>query len=46
MQPYFAYGSNLDVTQMTRRCPDASDPRPAALADHGWLINERGVATV
>lgn len=46
MQPYFAYGSNLDVTQMTRRCPDASDPRPAALADHDWLINERGVATV
>lgn len=46
MQPYFAYGSNLDVTQMTRRCPDARDPRPAALADHDWLINERGVATV
>jgi phage replication-related protein YjqB (UPF0714/DUF867 family) len=46
MQPYFAYGSNLDVTQMTRRCPDACDPRPASLADHDWLINERGVATV
>lgn len=46
MQPYFAYGSNLDVTQMTRRCPDATDPRPASLADHDWLINERGVATV
>lgn len=46
MQPYFAYGSNLDVTQMARRCPDATDPRPATLADHDWLINERGVATV
>ena len=46
MQPYFAYGSNLDVTQMTRRCPDATQPRPATLADHDWLINERGVATV
>lgn len=46
MQPYFAYGSNLDVTQMARRCPDACDPRPATLADHDWLINERGVATV
>jgi phage replication-related protein YjqB (UPF0714/DUF867 family)/gamma-glutamylcyclotransferase (GGCT)/AIG2-like uncharacterized protein YtfP len=46
MQPYFAYGSNLDVTQMARRCPDARDPRPATLADHDWLINERGVATV
>ena len=43
---YFAYGSNLDVTQMARRCPDATDPRPATLADHDWLINERGVATV
>jgi phage replication-related protein YjqB (UPF0714/DUF867 family) len=46
MQPYFAYGSNLNVTQMARRCPDAIDPRPATLADHDWLINERGVATV
>jgi phage replication-related protein YjqB (UPF0714/DUF867 family)/gamma-glutamylcyclotransferase (GGCT)/AIG2-like uncharacterized protein YtfP len=46
MQSYFAYGSNLDVTQMARRCPDARDPRPATLADHDWLINERGVATV
>jgi phage replication-related protein YjqB (UPF0714/DUF867 family)/gamma-glutamylcyclotransferase (GGCT)/AIG2-like uncharacterized protein YtfP len=46
MQPYFAYGSNLDVTQMARRCPDATDPRSATLADHDWLINERGVATV
>ena len=46
MQSYFAYGSNLDVTQMARRCPDARDPRPAMLADHDWLINERGVATV
>ena len=45
-QPYFAYGSNLDVAQMARRCPDAANPRPATLADHDWLINERGVATV
>ena len=43
---YFAYGSNLCVEQMARRCPDATDPRPATLADHDWLINERGVATV
>lgn len=46
MQPYFAYGSNLNVAQMARRCPDAVDPLPATLADHDWLINERGVATV
>ncbi|AGC64307.1 Phage-related replication protein [Mycobacterium liflandii 128FXT] len=43
---YFAYGSNLCVRQMSVRCPDASDPRPAVLSDHDWLINERGVATV
>jgi len=44
--PYFAYGSNLCVQQMARRCPEAADPRPATLADHDWLINSRGVATV
>ncbi|MCZ8377831.1 poly-gamma-glutamate hydrolase family protein [Mycobacterium sp. CPCC 205372] len=43
---YFAYGSNLCVRQMAQRCPGAVDPRPATLADHDWLINERGVATV
>lgn len=43
---YFAYGSNLCAQQMARRCPEASDPRPAVLADHDWLINQRGVATV
>ncbi|OBI79833.1 poly-gamma-glutamate hydrolase family protein [Mycobacterium sp. E740] len=46
MHAYFAYGSNLNVGQMALRCPDAADPRPAKLADHDWLINERGVATV
>jgi phage replication-related protein YjqB (UPF0714/DUF867 family) len=43
---YFAYGSNLCAQQMALRCPDAIDPRPATLADHDWLINQRGVATV
>jgi phage replication-related protein YjqB (UPF0714/DUF867 family) len=43
---YFAYGSNLCARQMAQRCPDASDPRPAVLTDHDWLINQRGVATV
>lgn len=43
---YFAYGSNLCAQQMARRCPDATDARPATLADHDWLINQRGVATV
>ncbi|MFG1933730.1 poly-gamma-glutamate hydrolase family protein [Mycobacterium sp. NPDC048908] len=43
---YFAYGSNLCVRQMAQRCPGAVNPKPARLADHDWLINERGVATV
>ncbi|MGB8389940.1 poly-gamma-glutamate hydrolase family protein [Mycobacterium sp.] len=43
---YFAYGSNLCVRQMALRCPDATDPRPAVLSDHDWLINQRSVATV
>lgn len=43
---YFAYGSNLCARQMAQRCPGARDPRPARLAHHDWLINERGVATV
>ena len=43
---YFAYGSNMCMEQMASRCPGASDPRPAVLADHDWLINERGVATL
>jgi phage replication-related protein YjqB (UPF0714/DUF867 family)/gamma-glutamylcyclotransferase (GGCT)/AIG2-like uncharacterized protein YtfP len=43
---YFAYGSNLCVTQMAQRCPDAVDPVPARLDGHDWLINQRGVATV
>jgi len=46
MHTYFAYGSNLCVAQMALRCPDAANPRPATLADHDWLINQRGVATV
>src|SRR5271165_370992 len=43
---YFAYGSNLCVTQMAQRCPRATNPRPALLAHHDWLINQRGVATI
>ncbi|GAB5901845.1 MULTISPECIES: poly-gamma-glutamate hydrolase family protein [Mycolicibacterium] len=46
LHPYFAYGSNLCVTQMAQRCPGAINPRPARLDGHDWLINQRGVATV
>ena len=46
LHPYFAYGSNLCVTQMARRCPGAVEPTPAHLDGHSWLINQRGVATI
>lgn len=46
LHAYFAYGSNLCVTQMAHRCPGAIDPKPARLDGHDWLINQRGVATV
>ncbi|MCV7227701.1 poly-gamma-glutamate hydrolase family protein [Mycolicibacterium komossense] len=31
---------------MAARCPEAANPRRATLADHDWLINQRGVATI
>jgi phage replication-related protein YjqB (UPF0714/DUF867 family)/cation transport regulator ChaC len=45
-QRYFAYGSNMSVAQMAERCPGAGSPLRAVLADHVWLCNERGVATI
>lgn len=43
---YFAYGSNMSRAQMDERCPGACHPVAAVLADHTWICNERGVATV
>ena len=43
---YFAYGSNMDVRQMTFRCPDAVILGSASLPAHTFLINTRGFATV
>ena len=34
MPLYFAFGSNLDETQMARRCPDARAVVPAVLHEH------------
>ena len=34
MPLYFAFGSNMDAQQMTRRCPGARSLGPAVLADH------------
>lgn len=40
---YFAYGSNLDVAQMNRRCPDAKVIGPAYLK--GYRLGFRGNST-
>jgi gamma-glutamylcyclotransferase (GGCT)/AIG2-like uncharacterized protein YtfP len=44
--PYFAYGSNMDPLQMRVRCPGARPIGAAKLAQHRWLINTDGYATV
>ncbi|KAF5667949.1 aig2 family [Fusarium heterosporum] len=43
---YFAYGSNLHLQQMKRRCPGSRFIGCAKLCDHRWQINERGYANV
>ena len=47
---YLAYGSNLDHTQMMRRCPEAEYVGPTEVKDHELLYrgNNRdyGVATI
>jgi len=43
---YFAYGSNLWLRQMSKRCPESRFVGIAKL--HGWrfIINQRGYATI
>lgn len=43
---YFAYGSNLHLTQMASRCPASIFKGKAVLPGYRWQINERGVANV
>lgn len=43
---YFAYGSNLWLDQMARRCPGSTFVGIAALKDWKWFINTRGYANV
>ena len=45
-RPYFAYGSNMVVTQMHQRCPAAQDMGIARLDGWRWLINQQGYATI
>ena len=46
MRTYFAYGSNLDVEQMSVRCRGARPLSTAVLMEHRFRINGQGVATV
>lgn len=43
---YFAYGSNMDKTQMAERCPEAEFCGPAVLPDYKFALDSEGVATV
>ena len=43
-RPYFAYGSNLNRSDMRTRCPDARPDVPARLED--WRLTFRGVADI
>ena len=43
---YFAYGSNMDMSQMAFRCPGATLVGVGCLCNHHFGINPRGYATV
>ncbi|KHO00180.1 AIG2 family protein [Metarhizium album ARSEF 1941] len=43
---YFAYGSNLHMKQMQRRCPNSRYVGFGRLPNFRWQINERGYANV
>ena len=43
---YFAYGSNMSTTQMSKRCPKAIKIGVATLTGYEFMINERGYAGV
>ena len=43
---YFAYGSNLQLKQMAKRCPDSQYQGRARLHNFRWQINDRGFANI
>jgi hypothetical protein len=43
---YFAYGSNLHLEQMKRRCPESKFVGSGRLMNYRWQINQRGYANV
>ena len=46
MPLYFAYGANMDVAAMARRCPGAVALGPARLPRHRFFITRDGYASV
>jgi cation transport regulator ChaC len=43
---YFAYGSNMDMAQMSQRCPETAFIGAGEVKGYRFIINSRGVATV
>ena len=43
---YFAYGSNLSLTQMSSRCPSSTYHSFGVLKGYRWVIGPRGYANV
>ena len=43
---YFAYGSNINLDQMSYRCPDACVVGPASLENYELLFRRGGFATI
>ncbi|KAA8572454.1 hypothetical protein EYC84_003074 [Monilinia fructicola] len=43
---YFAYGSNLSLTQMKARCPNSTYYGLGVLQGYRWIINQRGYANI
>ncbi len=46
MPLYFAYGANMDVEAMARRCPSSRALGLARLQRHRWIISADGYANV
>lgn len=46
MQPYFAYGLNVDPEHMARRCPGSVLVGPARLPGHRFIVTRAGYGSV
>lgn len=46
MTLYFAYGSNMAVSQMRQRCPECRRLGKASLPGYKWIITTRGYANI